>query len=175
MAVLKGQGVTVTELSELFGFNPQTVRRHLSDVRGAELDAVRQVVSAELFAMNRLTQKKYLVALLERDPNRLATDREGEPIKGAYVVSEKDLAGIIEKTLAAMGGLAAPAGLGQSGESGGSVLQSWALNDDRMARVLSTLPAGSRVRIHQEVEVSSGGVSGESPEAVEAPFSVEGP
>lgn len=174
MKVLSAQGMTAVDLSELFGFHPQTIRRQIAQVSGAELDAIRQVVSAELFALGRLTAKSYLIALLERDPNRLHLDRDGNTIEGSYVVTDADAIKVVEKATAGMAQVARGAGLDKDEGGGGSLLGNFMANEEALQRVVQGLPLGVKLKIDHSVTVESSDSPEGPSEAVEAPFSVEG-
>lgn len=164
MAVLNEQGMTQVELVDLFGFDPKTVRKRLAQMVPEDLEAVRRVVNAELFALGRSTATRYLRAMLQRNPNRLATDRDGNEIEGAYMVSDVDLMRVVDRAIAALKETAGAAGLARSEAGGGSILARWGATEDEFRKVAETLPRGTKLRLFQSVEVDSdsGSVSPDS-------------
>ena len=166
MAVLKEGGDTVSEIAEVVRMDPRTVRKALANVSEDEKQAIATYHNFLLGSRHFRVADKALKALEERDFNE--QDSKGRFVNG--IVALDTVAGIssdhVEKRYNA-------AGVGQDGTGArGNPISDFLLTTERANRAIRSLPAGSRLKLHQSVEIVSGeDVSEPSAGGVEADWS----
>lgn len=183
MAVAREYGVGATELARLFGYDPRTVRAAIASVKPEQAQMIATVAAQELSGLQLAVGRKYLMALLERDPNRLRRDIKGNEMAGAYHVTDGSVAGIANQAVQKVEDLRPAAGMGKEGEGGGMMnpVASFIRNQEELARVVRGLSPGVRIKLgaSQSLELSRKGSDGspDPPSAssgpVSADFSVE--
>lgn len=160
MAVLREAGDTTVEIADLFGVNPRTVRSALSKVSEEEKRSIAR------YQMMVLGSEHYRFAL---DAIRAARSRDlnETDTKGRYLMPLSQLliaAGIstdhVNKSHEAAG-MTDRAGTGT-----GNPIADFIMNAERSRKAIDSLPAGSRLKLNQSLEIESG--PEDSSEAVEA-------
>ena len=164
MAVMEVAGDSPIEIADLFGLNPRTVRKALSSVSDAEKKAIGKYYSIALGSQHYRLAIKAINAAMARDFNE-------KDDKGRYQTTLVQLltaAGIstdhVHKATEASG-MTDRAGAGT-----GNPIADFVLNAERATKAIASLPAGSKLKLHQSVELESGD-SDDSSDSVEATWS----
>lgn len=178
MAVAHEYGVSQTDLAQLFGYNPRTVRKALRDMDDEERRLVGIIASQELAGLHTALGRKALLELLGRDLGRKHRDSEGNEVEGSYQVTDTVLLKMASSAAEKLTALAPAAAMArQKDEAPLNPVAGFLRNQEELARVTRQLPVGVRLKldVRQSLEVSGSGsdASVASSGAADADFSVE--